>query len=163
MNETNIHERVLEIIDGFDTAMLTSHTLSGQIRARPMHIAGVEDDGHIWFVSSSHSGKIEEFERDARVAVVLQGSRRYVSITGQALLVDDPVRLEEMWKKTWEVWFPNGPRSDDVQLLSVRPEIAEYWDTSGTAGVKYAVAAARALATGEAIDPNALEHGKTRL
>ncbi|MEZ6015497.1 MAG: pyridoxamine 5'-phosphate oxidase family protein [Planctomycetota bacterium] len=163
MNAPHNIGQLRELLSDFETAMLSSHTLSGQMRSRPMHIADVTEDGRIWFVCGAHSGKIDEFERDSRVAIVLQSSKRFVSITGQAFLVEDPERLAAMWKRAWSAWFPGGPESAEIQLLAVRPEVAEFWDVSGAAGLRYAFAAAKALVTGERIDSEALEHGTMRL
>jgi len=164
MGESSERERLLSLIKDFDTAMLTSHTTSGQMRSRPMQIAGVdEDDGRIWFVTGVHSGKVEEFERDQRAAVVLQSSKCFVSITGQAYPVDDRKRLRTLWRRSWDAWFPAGPEGGEAQLIAVHPEIGEYWDASEVTGLRYAFATAKAILSGERIDSDTLDHGQVRL
>jgi general stress protein 26 len=156
-------EHLRDLIRDFDTAMLTSHSLGGHIRSRPMHVAEFEEGGSLWFVSDEQSGKVDELTRDGRVAVVMQGGRRYVSISGTARVVDDRARLSALWKKTWNAWFPDGPTSPGVRLIEVRPEVAEYWDASGTAGLKYALGAVKAMMSGERVDSDATEHGRMHM
>ena len=41
------------------------------------------------------------------------------------------------------MWFPKGPDDPDLVLLSVEPEIAEFWDVGGIKGLRYLFDAAK--------------------
>jgi hypothetical protein len=46
-----------------------------------------------------------------------------------------------------DLWF-DGPDDPTVALMEFVPEEAELWDVSGTNGLRFVFAAAKALATG---------------
>lgn len=56
------------------------------------------------------------------------GKDSYVSVAGQAEVVDDLVRKRELWSKFAQAWFPGGPEDPDFALVRVRMTQADYWD-----------------------------------
>ncbi|WP_349676978.1 pyridoxamine 5'-phosphate oxidase family protein, partial [Rhodopirellula sp. UBA1907] len=70
----NTHEKLIDLIQDFDTAMLITKADDGGMDARPMAIAEATDDGQLWFVTNRNSGKIAELMLDRDVAVTMQGS-----------------------------------------------------------------------------------------
>jgi general stress protein 26 len=90
--------------------------------------------------------------------------RRYLSIFGQARVLDDRARIRALWKEPYRAWFPGGPDDRDAVLIAVAADYAEFWDTSGVNKLKYLFEAAKAYASG--IRPEIDEgeqHGRTRL
>ncbi|TWU46818.1 pyridoxamine 5'-phosphate oxidase family protein [Rubripirellula reticaptiva] len=145
----DIQEKLIDLIHDFSTAMLVTRSDDGSLDARPMAVAQAEDDGKIWFVTDRSSGKIADLMFDSEVAVTMQGSSKYVSLSGIAHPVDDRVKLDELWSEAWKVWFPEGKASESILLLMVEPTRAEYWDNSGLTGVKYLLKAGKAYLQGE--------------
>jgi len=143
----------LKLIDEFDDAMLVTHAPDGELRARPMAIADTNDDGEVFFVTSVATGKVDELLRDERTLVTLQGTRKWISLTGRADFVDDRQRIRDLWKSQWALWFSEGPEDPNVVLIRIRPEEAEYWDMSGKTMATFAFRALRALFTGDEIQP----------
>jgi len=137
-----------EILKEFHTAMLVTHAADGSLRARPLSLAKAHDEGVLYFATSIASPKVSELERSASVAVTLQDSRRYVSITGTARITRDRVLIERLWSELWKLWFPLGKDDPELCIVEVTPQEAEYWDQSGLAGVKFVLEAAKAYATG---------------
>ena len=43
----------------------------------------------------------------------------------------DRAKVDELWNPMVEAWFPDGPGSEQVALLFVESDSAEYWDTPG--------------------------------
>lgn len=119
------------------------------LNARPMEIAQHDDDDTLWFMSGLGSRKISEVEQCDRVLVTGQDDSRWIYLTGRATAVTDRGKIRELWKKSHEIWFPNGPDDPDVCLLRFDPQSAEYWDTSGARGIRYLFEAAKALVTGQ--------------
>lgn len=157
-------KNLLDIAHDFDNAMLVTHDLQGGLRARPMAVGQLNNNGELWFITGRTSGKVDEIQADQRVLVTMQGSTKQVSLTGKASVVDDRNRLESMWKKAWDIWFPEGPRSPNAVLLRVQTTEGEYWDASGADGLRFAFEAAKAFVKGEQIDSEkAGDHGKARL
>lgn len=147
MNETPSDDRkhLRKIIESFDTAMLVTRAPDGGLRSRPLAIADRKEDGELYFATAIDSGKVQEIEADPRVNVAMQGSSRYVSITGQVRVERDRARINQLWSEAWRVWFPGGKDDPALCLLHVEPEEAEYWDNSGTRGLRFLFDAARAL------------------
>lgn len=154
-----------DLLVKFETAMLITHTGDGSLRARPMAVAQIEDDCTVWFMSLHESGKVHEIEHDNRVAVTCQKDRdTYLSLTGRALLSRDREKISELWRESYQVWFPNGKNDPDLMLIGVEPEEGEFWDQEGVNKLKYLFEAAKAYATGTR--PRIEEgdqHGKVRL
>lgn len=143
------HQKLIDLVKDFDTAMLITHGAYKDLEARPMAIAKVEDDGQIWFVTDRNSGKVNQLKADAHVVVALQASNKFVSVSGQATVVDDRKKLDELWSEAWKVWFSKGRSSPSIVLLRVDPSHGQYWDNSGLQGVKYLIKAGKAYLQGE--------------
>lgn len=155
----NDHEnmsRLAGLIRDVKFAMLTTLDSKGQLRSRPMATQKVEFDGELWFFTNGHGGKADEVESDHRVnlAYALPEKNRYVSVSGHAKLVHDPVKMRELWDDSYSEYFPGGLSDPNLALLSVSVEDAEYWDGPAdtpvtSIGFTRPVAATRANASKE--------------
>jgi general stress protein 26 len=83
------------------------------------------------------SPKTEEVEQDQHVNAVFQKRNRFLSITGTGALIRDRKRVDEVWKPAYKLWFPEGKEDPNLVLLKLVPKHAEYWDETGTKGVRY--------------------------
>ena len=158
----HVHAMLEELSD----VMLTSFEKTGEMpvaRARPMHIAHLDQDDSLWFYTSIDAEGTLELQRTPGSSVIAQSSSRYVSLQGKSTIVTDRTRIKALWKKMDEVWFPDGPEDPKVCLVHFVPSEAEFWDVSTTLGVKYLFAAAKALITGEPPKPDPKEHGSVKL
>jgi general stress protein 26 len=159
MSESDFHD----VLDTFDTCMLLTFTDDGTPHARPMAIAGREDSA-VYFVTGRDTPKVEESMANDTAVLTAQDSRRWATATGTTAIVDDPERLEHLWSKAMEAWFPDGPQTPGLVLLRVDLRDAEWWDVSGGRLASFAWGVARSLATGERIDEDREgERGRTRL
>jgi general stress protein 26 len=158
-------EHFHKLLSQFHTAMLVTHEKEGRLRARPMAIAGLEEDCRMWFIMGTNSAKEREIEADARVHIVCQNDRSaYISMSGRAELVNDRAKIEELWKEPFRVWFPGGKHDQGIELIMVRPEEGEFWDNEGFNKIKYIFGAAKAYVTGTtpSVDEGD-QHGRVRL
>lgn len=137
-------EHLKHLLESFETAMLLTHH-GDKHHARPMNVASIEGANTIWFVTQEMSPKTDEIKKDARVSATFQAARRFVALSGRAEVVDDRAKLEELWKPSWKVWFPNGKDNPSIRLIRVDVSDAEYWDNAGTKGLRYVFEAAKAL------------------
>ncbi len=162
---TSPERKLHEILDDFGLAMLVTRTSEGNLRGRPMALAQAELDGTLWFATDRHSAKVDELNKDSHVALTLQSSSRFVSLSGTASLVEDRAKLDQLWKTEWKVWFPGGKDDPNLVLLRVDGSVGEYWDNSGTNGLKYLIQAGKALLTGSRPDVgnDPKVHGKVNL
>ena len=139
----------LEVLQHFDTGMLCTRNHDGTLRARPMAIAEIGDNGDVWFVTGIDTGKVEEILKHSSVLVTCQSKTRFLSLSGEAELARDPALIEKLWREPWRAWFPQGKDDPRLVVLHVRATNAEYWDESGTRGMRYAYHAAKAIFRGK--------------
>lgn len=158
-------DRLKELLEKFDSAMLITHAEGERIRARPMVIARVEANCDLWFLTGRGSPKVQEIQNNQQVSVVCQdGEKVCLSISGRAELVNDRRKLDEIWKEQFKVWFPGGKEDPEIGLIFVRGEEAEYWDSHGSKGVRYMFSAVKSYATGERPEiKEGEQHGKVKL
>jgi general stress protein 26 len=138
---------------------------SGELHARPMSIAKLEDNGDLWFVTRLDTPKVDELARDSRTTVIMQGKNKYLRVAGHSVVLRDKEKIHELWTESMRIWFDDesDPR---LVLIKVNAYEAEYWDVSGKEGIKFALKAAKALLTGDKNDVkrnDAENHGKVRL
>ena len=143
--------KVVALVDGIDYAMFTTRGEDeAALHARPMAYRKVEDDGDLWFFTKNDSRKVRELTRDPRVLVSFADPKdqTFVSISGQAEVVDDREKVSALWNEIYRAWFPGGVQDPNVVLVRVRAEHAEYWDNS-TSVMVYAFGYLKAAVTGK--------------
>jgi len=123
--------RVAELLDGAWFGMFTTTAPDGTLMSRPMALQEVEFDGDLWFYAERGSRKLEHIAAHPQVNVAVSSGSTWVSLTGDAEVVDDLQRKRDLWNAGVEAWFPNGPDAPEVVLIRVDASSAEYWDTPG--------------------------------
>ena len=144
--------RVWDILETTTVGMLTTHGAKG-LRARPLDARPDRNAGVIQFVTDVRGLKDDEIEADARVGftVIDPHDNAYLSITGRASISRDNIAAAKIWKKTDDVWWPDGPRDENVRVLTIEPITAELWDGPASRLVA-AYEFAKARLTGEKPD-----------
>jgi general stress protein 26 len=138
-----------ELLQKFDTAMLVTHaSAGGSCHARPMAVAEASEDGSVWFISRADAPKIEEIGQDREIVAVFQQPKQYLSVSGRAELHKDRARIHKVWKESFRAWF-DGKDDPNIVLIRLNPSEAEYWDNTGTKGLKFALEYAAAIVTGK--------------
>lgn len=162
---TTAANKLHDLLEDFDTAMLVTTTPDGRLRSRPMALADSDGDGTLWFLTERGSPKVAEITREEQVNVAMQSSQKFVSISGTARPVHDRHKIEELWKDSWTTWFPGGKDDPTLTLLRVDPESGEYWDNSGASGIKYLIEAGKAYLSGTKpdVEHDPTIHGKVNL
>ena len=147
-------EKLREMIKDIDLCMLTTVDEGNDLHSRPMSLNGdVDENGDLWFFTSSNSHKASEIERTPNVNVSFIDTRHqhYVSISGAAELVHDKAKIKELWKPVLKAWFPDGPDQPDVALLKVKVKKAEYWDGPSST-IAQAISFVSAIVTGKQVE-----------
>ena len=143
--------KVAELIKGERFGFLTTTAPGGKLTSRPMTLQEVEFDGDLWFFAERGSHPVAHIAAQPQVNVGIGSGGTWVSLSGRAVVVDDPAKKKELWNGGVEAWFPNGPEDPDVVLLKVEGDSAEYWDSPG-GRLATAFSFVKAKATGERID-----------
>jgi general stress protein 26 len=149
---TDDHTRkVAELLKGERFGFLTTITLDGRLTSRPMTLQEVEFDGSLWFFAERGSTPVEHITASPEVNVGVGSGGSWVSLTGDAVVVEDAAKKRELWNSAVEAWFPQGPDDDSVLLIKVQADSAEYWDSPG-GRLATAFSFVKAKVTGERID-----------
>lgn len=143
--------KVAELLKGQRFGFLTTTTPDGTLTSRPMTLQEVEFDGDLWFFAERDSHPVQHVLASPQVNVGVGSGGTWVSLTGQASVVNDQAKKKELWNSGVEAWFPQGPEDPSVVLLKVDGESAEYWDSPG-GRLATAFSFVKAKATGQRIE-----------
>lgn len=124
-------EKIKELAKAADIAILVTNLSNVPLSSRPMSTQDVDDDGNIWFISKNESHKNEDIINDSRVQLFYsnKSSSEYLSIYGNAEVLTDRDRIEELWSPIAKTWFNEGKDDPTLTLIRVVPSDAYYWDT----------------------------------
>lgn len=125
---TEDRAKIAAIVKASKIALLTTINEQGQLVSRPLATQKVEFDGDLWFLTQHPTDKTAEIARNAQVNAAFESGKGYLSVAGRASIVQDPRKIDELWNKEAEAWFPNG-RDDSIALIRVEADTAEYWST----------------------------------
>ena len=126
-------DRVWSMLQEIPVAMVVTHWGDGDhLRARPMAVRPVPEEGALYFLTDADAPKSEEIERNDNICIALANTekQKYVSITGQAEIIDDRDRVKQIWSIYDKAFWSNAddPR---IRILRVWPESAEFWEGAG--------------------------------
>lgn len=116
-------QRMFELIEKIDTAILVTRREDGHLVARPMARQADDHGADLWFVTGEGTGKLEEIDRDPHVNVTFfRKKSEWVSIAGIAQASRDRDRIHRLWRKDWRIWFskeddPRHGTPDDPRMV----------------------------------------------
>lgn len=122
--------RLWHLISGIDIAMLTTIAPDGSLVSRPLQTQKAECDGRLWFMTDFRTHKIEEIRAHPQVNVAYADAddNKYVSVKGNAEVLRDQARIDELWSPAHALFYEQGKDDPNIALLCVTIESAEYWD-----------------------------------
>ena len=114
-----------EIILSSATCTLITLDDKGQPRARIMETLGPDHNFTIWFGTNPKSRKVLQIKNDSRVTLLYndQDNSGYVTLYGEAEIVNDPKEKEERWKEEWAAFYED--RQDGFVLIKFSPDWME--------------------------------------
>ena len=104
---SSLKSAAIEIITEAKYCTLITVDASGQPQARMMDPFLPENDFVIWLGTNNNSRKVKEIKKNklATVNYSLSSGEGYVTLTGNAYLVDDSSEKEKRWKDSWEAFY----------------------------------------------------------
>lgn len=135
MDSNENRRKITDLVSRADSAMLTTMATDGTHVSRPMAVQESEFDGDLWFFTDTDSDKVRQIEANPQVNVSLANDKKneWTSLSGAAVIVHDRQKIEELWSKPLETWFPDGTDTTGLALLKVEVGSAEYWDADNKA------------------------------
>ena len=131
MAETTGAAKLVELAKDIRITMFTTIDEDGHFVSRPMAQQLTEPDGDMWFFAERDSRVIEQITANPHVSLTLSSNDTWISIDGDAHVVDDSGKAKELWNTFVEAWLPQGPEDPSVVLIKVNAHTAEYWDSPG--------------------------------
>jgi len=137
MNDTshsNPAGQLSERIAGIRVAMLTTIADDGRLHSRPMISQEGPTDGSLWFFVNGTSPMALglELQPSLNLSYVNETTNCYVSVVGKGRLVYSQERIRTMWTPVVATWFPDGVNDENLTMIRVDVDEADYWD--GSAG-----------------------------
>jgi general stress protein 26 len=122
-----------ELIEGIETAMLTTHASDGSMVSRPLQTLSFDTNGELVFFTSAESHKIEELAEnpDVNLSYANGADRRYISVRGRARIDRDRKTIDELWTTPQKIFFPLGKDDPNLTVLRIRVKDAAYWESAG--------------------------------
>lgn len=123
-------KHVAELVSDAKVAMLTTMTNEGKHVSRPMGLQEAEFDGDLWFFAYEDSAKVIQVRANPQVNVSFSDNKSssWTSISGEAEIVRDRQKAEELYSPTLKAWFPEGLDTPGMTLIKVHADSAEYWE-----------------------------------
>jgi general stress protein 26 len=128
-------EELWKLVDGIETAMLTTRRADGHLVSRPMATQKRASGADFWFVTTKDSPKVKEIAAEPRVnlSYYKDRTREWVSVSGEALLSEDRAKIHELYAPDWRAWFEDeggakdgGPDDPRMVLIGVKAVTAQY-------------------------------------
>ena len=104
---------------------------NGRPSVRTMNPFPPEEDMSVWFATNDRSRKVAEIRADPRVTIYYADHAKasgYVTLSGRAVLVDDPAEIQKRKRAYWDQSFPG---LKNLVLIKVVPEKLEVLDYEG--------------------------------
>lgn len=145
--------RLAELVEPIDVAMLTTRARNDELMSRPMTPLEMDEAGQFWFFTTRDS-EVFDGRGPVGLAFVDPAKSVYVSVAGEAALVEDRERMRALWTAMARPWFPQGPDSPELALLCIRPLSADTWEGPQSKVLRVlamaaSVAAARPIGLGD--------------
>lgn len=127
-NRKDAMDAFASLISDIRIGMLTTLAENGSLRSRPMLTTATTFDGDLWFFTEKDDAKVAEIVACSQVGISYTDAQndRYVSVSGEAEIVDDNAKKELLWEEGFSRWFPDG--REHVVLVKVSIHDGEYWD-----------------------------------
>jgi general stress protein 26 len=98
---------------------------SGSPQARTLDPFPPDENMVVWLGTNPRTRKVAQIRRNPRVTLYYfdREAQAYVTISGIARLVNDPIEKAKRWKDEWKDFYPD--RARDFVLIAVKPERLE--------------------------------------
>src|SRR3954470_5279374 len=114
------------LIDGIETAMLTTRRPDGSLVARAMATQRRTNGVDLWFMSNWFSDKLDDIAVDPHVNVSYyrDRTREWVSVSGRAIISRDRNLIRDLYAPDWKMWLGDeggerdgGPDDPRIALI----------------------------------------------
>lgn len=131
LNGEEAIRKLKDVVDHEHIAMFHTGAHSPDEHVRPMTVQKVCDQGNLWMLSARSSQKNKDITVNPQVMVTIAvpGRSQFLAVHGNATVVDDQRKKNELWSNLAKAWFPEGKDDPELTVLKVAPSDCYYWDT----------------------------------
>ncbi len=132
--------KLKSMVSEIDTCLFCTHLAApDETTCRPMAVQNVCDQGNIWFFSNVDSEKNAQILQDKGVQLYFAhpGKQSYLVVHGEAKIIIDRAKTEELWTPLAKAWFKDGKDDAHISIIKVTPSSSYYWDTEGSRMVSF--------------------------
>jgi general stress protein 26 len=106
----------------------------GKIHSKPMTPQDIDAEGNIWFFASRKDDMLGAGRDSDDVMLIYSDPRdsAYLSVSGNAMVVEDEEKKEKLWSPMVQAWFKGGKNDPDLMMVKVTTEEAAYWDSDSS-------------------------------
>ena len=124
-----------KLIDGIETAMLTTRRPDGSLVSRAMATQRRTAGSDLWFMSNWFSDKLDEMAVDPHVNVSYyrDRTREWVSVSGRAIISRDKNLIRGLYQPDWKMWLGDeggerdgSPTDPRIALIMVEADSVTY-------------------------------------
>jgi general stress protein 26 len=133
-------EKLKELVEAINICLFSTNLKKNDgATFRPMSAQEVDAEGNIWFFSGKDSDKNHEIQKNNLVQLVFSDPSKssYMIVNGEAEIVIDPKKIEELWSSATKIWFEKGKEDPNISLIKVKTHTAFYWDTEGNKMINF--------------------------
>src|SRR5687767_11162055 len=96
-----------EMVDGIDTAMMTTRRADGHLHSRAMATQKRAAGADLWFVTREGAPKLDDLAHDPHLNLSYfnEKTREWVSVSGTGLVLRNPEKIRELYAPDWKIWF----------------------------------------------------------
>lgn len=145
-------DKLQELADRIDICMFcTGHKMP--LDCRPMSTLRVDENGLIYFFSSSRSFKNQAVSSNDTIQLMYADPDKFefMDLYGSAIVSRDRALIDELWEDMHKAWFPEGKDDPTLTVIIFKPEAGYYWDTKQGVMVSF-LKIITAAATGKTMD-----------
>ena len=97
-----------------------------------MAIAMAGDDDTLWFFMSRSGDPVDDLatEPTVNLSYADTSNDRFVSVSGQARVVENKAKAQALWSPLAQAWFSGGVDDPDLALIEVKIVHAHYWNVT---------------------------------
>lgn len=158
-------EKLWGLIKDIRFGMFTSRHGNGHLHSRPMTVQNkqLDADSCLWFFMSRSNDAVADLASNPGVNVSFAdpSDDSYVSVTGNASVVEDQRKKDGLFTIMAKAWFPGGSTDPDLALVRVDIVHAGYWDVKESKIVQLYEIARAAVTAHPPTDMG--EHGEVKL
>lgn len=156
--------KLWDMIKDIKFGMFTHRHTDGRLRSVPLTTQNrsLDEASTLYFFVSRKSELAQNIDQDMHVNVTYTdpSKDRYVSVSGEALIVEDQPKKDDLFSTMAKAWFPGGATDPDLALLKANMSHAEYWNVKESKMVQVAKMVTAAIA---GTRPTLGEHKEVRM